>query len=469
VPTWFHPDLLTASGKAFLIALVLTPILRDVFRSYNIVDQPGVRKVHQYPIPRIGGIPIAVAYFAALWGLTATDPVLSENVWKLLPGAALIFFIGLLDDFLNLKPVVKLAGQVAAALLVFSSGLRMDLLANQPLPIWLNFLLTILWLLLSTNALNLIDGLDGLCAGIGLVATLTLFVAAFIQGNWGLVTVTLPLVGALIGFLSYNMSPATVFLGDSGAMLIGFLLGCYGMIWTQKTATLLSLLVPLLALAVPLLDVSLAILRRYISNRPIFGADRAHIHHRLLDHGLTPRKAVLTLYVFAAATAGIAILLSSPTSKTYQSLLLLLILGLIVIGVRRLRYQEFQIAGQILLNGEFRLRLREKMHLDQLRATLSAASSEADWWVALTTFGRDHGWAALDWDAPHKSYSAILTPAAVTLTLSIPLNDAGTLHIQVAGAAEDASTDLPALAWVLNANCFDSTAALEASVAVPTP
>ena len=263
---WLHNNLLLlASLKAFGISVILTPILRDVFRSYNVVDQPGLRRVHVYPIPRIGGIPIAIAYAVALYTFSGEGVGLGGPVMKLLPGAGMVFLTGLIDDFFNIRPLVKLGGQIVAALLVFWSGLSISTLASgNTLPLWLDLPLTVFWLLLTTNALNLIDGLDGLCAGMGMVATLALFGAAMLYGNQALEYATMPLACALAGFLCYNINPATVFLGDSGALLIGFLLGCYGMIWTQKTSTFLSLLVPVIALSVPLLDVSVAVIRRML-------------------------------------------------------------------------------------------------------------------------------------------------------------------------------------------------------------
>lgn len=423
MPTWFHPSLLTSSGIAFLTALVLTPVVRDIFRSYNIVDQPGVRKVHSIPIPRIGGIPIAAAYFAAMWSLSSSTLGLHDSASKILPGALIVFLTGLIDDFFNLKPLMKLLGQVIAALAVFYMGISIDLLGGQPLPVWLNLLLTVLWLLLSTNALNLIDGLDGLCAGLGLVSTITLFTAALVSGNDGLVIATLPLAGALLGFLSYNMNPATVFLGDSGALLIGFLLGCYGMIWTQKTATLIGMLVPVLALAVPLLDVLLAVLRRFLSKRPVFGADRAHLHHRLLDHGLSPRKAVGVLYAFSATIAIVALLLTLPLSRTYQNSIVLLILGIIALAVRHMRYQEFQAVGQFLVGGEFQRRIVEHLRLDRLATALDQTATGEDGWKAIVEFAQEQRWVRIRWSQDGivlREQIFSTDPPAWTLTVPLP-------------------------------------------------
>jgi len=147
-------DLLWIAGKALLISLILTPIVRDIFRSYNMVDRPGHRKVHAYPIPRVGGIAIAIAYGASLIGVIGTDSVVAPAAWKLLPAAAMVFVTGLLDDFLSLRPLYKIIGLVAAASVAFGSGLHVGDLANQPLPVWLDYPLTVFWLLLTSNPLT---------------------------------------------------------------------------------------------------------------------------------------------------------------------------------------------------------------------------------------------------------------------------------------------------------------------------
>jgi UDP-GlcNAc:undecaprenyl-phosphate GlcNAc-1-phosphate transferase len=388
--------LLWMSAKAFVLALILTPIIRDIFRAYEVVDRPGNRKVHAHPIPRMGGIAIAIAYGVSLFTTAEAGPLMSSAAWKLVPAAALVFLTGLLDDLFSLKPIVKLAGVVTAAVVVFYSGIRIGVLAAHPIGIWLDLPLTIFWLLLTTNALNLIDGLDGLCAGMGLLATLTLFSAAILHNNLPLAYATLPLVGALAAFLCYNINPATVFLGDSGALLIGFLLGCYGMIWTQKASTLLSMLVPLLALSIPLLDVSLAVIRRFLRSQPIFSADRQHIHHRLLDRGLSARKAVWVLYLFAALAAAFALLSSSFGGK-YQGFVILIFCAAAWIGIRQLGYAEFAIAGGMLFRGGWKRAMDARLKLENLTAKLECASSEQEWWDQITAIGPDLGLLHVRW------------------------------------------------------------------------
>jgi UDP-GlcNAc:undecaprenyl-phosphate GlcNAc-1-phosphate transferase len=439
-------ELLWLAGKAFLIALILTPIIRDIFRSYDIVDRPGQRKVHVHPMPRVGGISIAIAYVVSLLTVAVSGDPLAASIspaWKLIPGASLVFITGLLDDFFSLKPVFKVLGLVAAASIVFWSGISIGGVANHPLSLWLDYPLTVFWLLLTSNALNLIDGLDGLCAGMGLVATFTLFTAALLHHNLPLAYATLPLAGALAGFLWYNLNPATVFLGDSGALLIGFLLGCYGMIWTQKASTLLSFLVPLLALSIPLLDVSLSVLRRFLRKQPIFSPDKGHIHHRLLDLGLTPGQAVRVLLLFAALAAAFALLASSSVGGTYWGLIILLFCAAAWVGVRQLRYAEFDIAGRLLFRGELQRTMDARLRLERLDSALEQATSEKDWWNALAQGGKALGLVAIRWtgaDGPrHELPIEDTTPA---WSFHVPLSETDSIELEGAFPAAMASSDL---------------------------
>jgi UDP-GlcNAc:undecaprenyl-phosphate GlcNAc-1-phosphate transferase len=442
------------AGKAFLIALILTPIVRDAFRSYNMVDRPGHRKVHSYPIPRVGGIAIAIAYGVALLSGATTEPESTDAIWKLLPGATLVFLTGLLDDFLQLKPVFKIAGLVAAASLVFWNGLHIGGLATQPLPLWLDYPLTVFWLLLTSNALNLIDGLDGLCAGMGLMATLTLFAAALLHHNQPLAYATFPLVGALIGFLCYNINPATVFLGDSGALLIGFLLGCYGMIWTQKASTLLSILVPLLALSIPLLDVSLSVLRRFLRNQPIFSADRGHIHHRLLDRGFSARQAVWVLYLFAALTASLALLSSSPFGGKYQGFVIALFCLAASIGIRQLRYSEFDIAGHFLFGGGFKRVVDGRIKLQRLTSDLARSTDGDSWWKTLVEGATSLGMSEISWTGPHGTRSKTLIPGSLSAwSFHVQINDTDSIEVSGTFPEASASFDLMGFAETVKRTC----------------
>jgi len=425
-------ELLWMTGKAFIIALILTPIVRDIFRSYNIVDRPAQRKVHAYPIPRVGGIPIAAAYGLALISANGSPAWQAYGpwVWKLFPGAALVLVVGLVDDLFSLKPATKLFGLVAAATVVFFAGVRMGF-GDQLLTPWLAYPLTVFWLLLTSNALNLIDGLDGLCAGMGLLATLTLFTASVLYGNHPLTYATFPMAGALLGFLCYNLNPATVFLGDSGALLIGFLLGCYGLIWTQKTSTLLSVIVPLLALSIPLLDVSLSVLRRFLRNQPIFTADREHIHHRLLDRGLNPRQAVWVLYLFAMLAAGFALLALSPRAGKYHWIATAAFCIAAGIGIRQLRYRELDIAGRLLFSGEFYRAMDVKTRLANLTAALEQAAGEEAWWDALVEGCKGLGLVSVRWLGGGRPRDERLAPGEPPgWSFQVPLSDSECLQLE---------------------------------------
>jgi UDP-GlcNAc:undecaprenyl-phosphate GlcNAc-1-phosphate transferase len=427
--------LIWAAFKALVIALVLTPIVRDVFRAYNVVDRPGGRTVHAYPTPRVGGVSIAVAYAAAVlafFGPKGQLPDFYSDAFELLPGALVIFLTGLLDDFLNLRPAFKLLGQIAAAATVFAFGLRIESVAGLSLPVWLSLLGTIFWLLLSTNALNLIDGLDGLCAGMGFLAAITLFAVGVIQGVPALAFTMLPLAGALLGFLFFNFNPATVFLGDSGALMIGFLLGCGGIIWKNNPHGGGRIAVPLLALSIPLLDLSVSIVRRSLKGQPIFSADRGHIHHRLLDSGLVTRRAALALYSMALPGIAAAVLLSFRVSQVFQGGVVAFY-GLIAgLGIVLLRYPEFEVAWGLLFRGEFRRVLAGRVRLEQLRTTLLRSKSDEDWWKCLVHFCTQEGWVSVEWlsgetstrgdSSDHAARKHIISSRPVVWSFQIPLD-----------------------------------------------
>ncbi|MCX6596151.1 MAG: MraY family glycosyltransferase [Acidobacteria bacterium] len=423
-------ELLWLGGQTFCIALALTPLIRDIFSFFNLLDHPSGRKMHARPVPRAGGIPIAIAYGLSLLSATQWPPDAESMAWKLLPGALIIFCVGLVDDLFSIKPEMKLAGQVVAALVTFAAGLRVETIGNYSLPMWAAVPITVFWLLLTTNALNLIDGLDGLCAGMGLFSTLTLFGVALLYGNYALAMTTLPLAAALAGFLVYNFNPATVFLGDSGALLIGYLLGCFGMIWTHKMATLLSIAVPLVSLSVPLLDLLLSVIRRFLSGQPIFGADRLHIHHRLLDHGLTTRGAVITLYLFAAVAAGTAVLLSAPHSDGYGPWLLGAFLVAASLLVSRLRYVEFHTVSEFIFGDGLRHVFASRLHLSKWAAELRAAASEDEWWSAIVRCGRSVGWVRVSWVRLQAGRVDTMTHEAVGWTFRIELANAEAIVIE---------------------------------------
>lgn len=445
-------ELLWMAAKAFFIALILTPIIRDISRSFNVVDRPGERKVHVHPVPRVGGVAIAISYGLSLIAIGGVDRPWSTGLapGKVIPGAAIAFLVGLLDDLISLRPAVKLGGLVVAATVAFQSGLHVGDVFQQNLPVWIDYPLSVFWLVLASNALNLIDGLDGLCAGMGLLSTLTLFTAAMLHANQPLAYATFPLAGALLGFLCYNIAPATVFLGDSGALLIGFLLGSYGMFWTQKKFTLLSMIVPLLALSIPLLDVSLSVLRRLIGRQPIFQGDRGHIHHRLLDQGLSPRQAVWVLYLVGGLAAAFALLASSKLGGKYEGAIIVGFCATAWVGIRKLRYSEFDLGGRLLLDPGLKRAADSKARLESVVAALETAAAEEDWWKGLVKEGKDLGFTTLRWTGAEGVREEALRPGApLGWSLKIPLTEAESIQVEGVFGAAMASDDLIGLAEIL--------------------
>lgn len=383
---------------SFALSFLLSPLVRTFCSRFGLVDQPGDRKVHQHPIPRAGGIAVALSYVGAyailsLIGLNGSNILWSArtDIWHLMPAAVSIFVIGLVDDLRGLNPRNKLIGQVGASILAYSAGLHISGIGGYQLPHWWSLPLTIGWLLLCTNAVNLIDGIDGLASGIGLFATTTIVLAALMQNNIPLAIAVVPLAGALLGFLRYNFNPATIFLGDSGSLFIGFLLGCYGILWSQKSATIIGMTAPLMALAIPLLDTSLAVVRRYLHNKPIFTADRGHIHHRLLDRGLTPRKVALLLYACCAVGALCSLVMVSSHGS---GVVLVIFCAVTWIGVQHLGYVEFGTAGRMFMEGAFRRQLSAQMTLRTFEADLATTKSRAECWnvirKASQAFGFHH-------------------------------------------------------------------------------
>ena len=389
---------------AFAISLVSTALVRNVFHRWGLVDRPDhSRKVHSLPVPRVGGIAILLSYLATL-SVTAILPfsfahstVVREAVDKafmLLPAIAIIFLVGLLDDLRGVAATYKLIAQVAAACLAVAGGVQIQLFTHFPGAGTWNFLLSVLWLVWCANAFNLIDGLDGLAAGLGLFATMTTLLAALTTQNWALIVVTIPLTGSLLGFLRYNFNPATIFLGDCGSLLIGFLVGCYGALWSQKSATLLGMTAPMMAASIPLLDASLSIVRRFLRHQPIFGADRGHIHHQLLDRGLTPRRVALLMYAVACVAATLS-LLQSALENQFGGLIVVLFCAAAWIGIQHLGYVEFAMARQLIFNGTFRRIIDSQTRLDQFERDLTRASTLEECWKAIQEGSRSFGFQSV--------------------------------------------------------------------------
>lgn len=377
------------------IAILATPWVRAFAFRAGIVDRPDQkRKLHQGEIPRLGGVVLLAAYLGSFALLTALPSASGlavrahlETVLLLAPSAVIVFSVGLLDDLVGLSPIFRLSFEAIAAAFACMAGVVIG-------EGWWSVPLTILWLVGAANAFNLIDGVDGLAAGVGLFATLTMLAAALANGNHALALATAPFAGALIGFLRYNFEPASIYLGDSGSLTIGFLLGCFGVIWGYKSATAIGMTAPLILLSLPLIDVSLAIARRFLTMKPIFGADRGHIHHRLLARGFRPRHVALLAYL-ACGVAATCSLIQSSAPPGFAIAVGGLFLILVWLAVSHLGFAEFRIARRAILGGHVRHWVRQEILVDSLQQRLSQAQSIEDCWDHLCTTARDLGLATV--------------------------------------------------------------------------
>lgn len=342
---------------AAALSLVLTPLVRAAARRFGVVDEGGAPRSSGGPVPSLGGLAVMLALAGAIGLALAVDPGLlfvlapSLSAWRWsIGGAMVIAALGVVDDIYKVRPATKIVFQTMAALMVVADGHGIgriiDPFSGDTVPLgWLAAPITLLWMIGITNAFNLIDGLDGLAAGVGLIAAVTLSVIALTAGRLDVALPTIALAGALGGFLFYNFSPASIFMGDSGSMFVGYLLAALYVRGSQQAAGV-PLLTPVLALSLPIADTLLAVIRRglwpnadgragangagFFFGRflAIFRRDREHIHHRLLDAGWTEPRAVIVLYSVAAAAGVMAVL--SFHSKT-ASVLSILVVGSAVI------------------------------------------------------------------------------------------------------------------------------------------
>ena len=388
---------------SLLLSFVLTKYVRDLANARGWVAAPALeRHLHSRPLPRFGGVAIFLSFLLTFaialpagWHHLAVSFGLSFQTLLtiLLPGC-LIFALGLYDDIHSVSPYTKVAVQAVAGAMLFAGGLRIldlpVLFGTRHLPWFLGLPLTVLWVLAITNAFNLIDGLDGLAAGSALFSTMVVFAVALVSGSSLGSLMALVLAGSILGFLRFNFSPATIFLGDCGSLFIGFMLSALALQGAQKAPTIIAVAIPVVSFGLPILETALSIVRRYLGGRPVFTADREHIHHKLLQRGLSHRQVVITLYAVSALFALLSLFLLWPTGDALGLVLAVLGTG-VWIGVQHLGYMEFgelrrvahrTIERQILINNLAIRRATEELKVTrdyaQLCRILVAALSGND-------------------------------------------------------------------------------------------
>ena len=305
---------------AFVVAAAVTPAAIKIAPKIGAMDIPkDERRMHKKPMPRFGGIAIYLGIMAALAVFALKD----KGITSVMTGCTLIYMLGLIDDLKDLKPLVKLCGQIVCATVVYIMGVRIEFITNYFGPGNMAFgdvacfIITVLWLIAITNAVNLIDGLDGLAAGIAAISALCIGYVAYIHGQYVPTLAMMAIAGAALGFLPYNFNPAKIFMGDSGSELLGFSIAAVSILGTVKSATIVVVIIPALVLGLPIFDTVMAIFRRLAKHQSIGTADKDHLHHRIMKAGFGQKRAVMILYCISGIMGIVAVLYSRGLTVEY--------------------------------------------------------------------------------------------------------------------------------------------------------
>ena len=310
--------MLLAFAVSLLVAYVMTPPVKRFAEKVGAIDVPrDNRRVHDHPIPRMGGLAIFIGFVLSLIFFVP----MSTKVLGLLVGSVIIAVMGGVDDIVSLNPWVKLVGQIVAALVAIRCGLVFDVISNPNIFAeetyieigWLSIPLTMLWIVGCTNAVNLIDGLDGLAVGVSAISSMTMLIVSLFVSEPVVSIILAALTGACLGFMPYNLNPAKIFMGDVGSQLLGFVLSTASIMGLFKLHAIITFFVPLLALALPLADTIFAFFRRILHGQSPFKADKGHFHHRLLAMGLNQKQVVAVLYGISAVLGLLAVLMAGDS------------------------------------------------------------------------------------------------------------------------------------------------------------
>ncbi|TXC90962.1 undecaprenyl/decaprenyl-phosphate alpha-N-acetylglucosaminyl 1-phosphate transferase [Metabacillus litoralis] len=321
-------DYIVAFILSFAVAVLITPLVKKIAIKIGATDQPNTRKIHKEIMPRMGGLAIFIGVIAGFLYLKPQSLYMTEVII----GAFIIILIGILDDRFTLQARYKFLGQLIAAIVVASSGLLVDkftipFFGIVQLDFW-SYPVTVLWIVAITNAINLIDGLDGLAAGVSSIAMTSILIMAFADSQIVVIALCTILIGSSLGFLVHNFYPAKIFMGDTGALFLGYSISIISMLGLFKNLTLFSFVIPIIVLAVPIFDTVFAIIRRFLNKRSIAAPDKLHLHYCLVDLGFSHRTSVLIIYFFSACFGFSAIIFSNAT--LWLSLLLMMILLLAI-------------------------------------------------------------------------------------------------------------------------------------------
>lgn len=333
---------LAAFAAAGVLSFLLSPVAKHIAYKIGAIDVPkDERRMHKEPIPRLGGLAV---FFAFLFAVIVLVPV-DREMQGILLGALVIVILGVIDDAVSLPAKLKFLVQIFAAVIVVLHGVRIDVISNLNIFSASSYLslgfwsapITVIWIVAITNAVNLIDGLDGLSVGVCTIASLSLLVISALVSEFNIMVMTAAVAGACIGFLPYNINPAKMFVGDTGATFLGFILATLSIQGMFKTYAILSFAAPLLILGLPIFDTVFAICRRLLNGQSPMHADRGHVHHRLIDMGFSQRQTVLILYVVSGVLGISAVLLaSSGAERALSFVIAVLIVSVLAFNVYRL-------------------------------------------------------------------------------------------------------------------------------------
>lgn len=370
-------------------SLTLTPLLRRLCQRFQLVDEPlDGRRVHLTAVPRLGGIAIFLSMLIALSFLPLVNNLLTQTLRPDLRAIIvfvvcgfLVLLLGVYDDLRGANAAVKLVVLAGVTVLFYAlggriEGLSIPFVGNVTLHPILGFLLTLVWVVGIANAFNLIDGVDGLATGSALFSSLVLLTVSLIQGKALVAVIALVLTGALAGFLRYNFNPASIFLGDSGSLFVGFALAALSVQGSQKASTAVAVAIPILAFGLPMVDTSVAIARRFLSGKPIFQGDREHIHHMLLERGWSQRRVVLVLYG-VSAVFGLLAMMFVNSGNGLTAVVLFVVGVAVALALGKLRYHEVdELRASVKRNiGERRTRAANNLRIRRACQAVSSAST----------------------------------------------------------------------------------------------
>jgi len=380
---------------AALISMFIVPLVTRLARLYRLVDVPGPRKVHKDPIPRIGGIAFVLATLALVLPVFMLDNVIGESFRQeqtkyivLLASAVFVFVVGLIDDVRSVHPGIKFLCLIGASLAICASGATLRSITFGSLELqlgWVAWPLAVIWITTITVGMNFVDGLDGLAGGIAVIVCGTIALLAFWNGHVAMAVMMLALLGSVQGFLFFNFHPAKIFMGDGGAMFLGFMVGAGSLVSQAKTCTLVGLALPILALGVPILDAGFTVIRRSVLyRRSIFAAERGHLHHRLLDLGLNQRAIAIIIYAVTAISAGIGIFMLTSNSGWSIGLfaggLAFLVIAYGGLGGARVRETIQAIKRNQVISRDKR---EGNHHFEDAQLRMSRVMSFDAWWESL--------------------------------------------------------------------------------------